>query len=246
LNRIQSSDFLGLGISVRHGSETTMTTSPALSKITDALADLEEDKLLSLIKERLDAGDDPLVLVEACRKGMTIVGERFEKMEYFLTHLAMSAEMFSNALKLIEPKIKAAGSKITSLGKIVFGTVKGDVHDIGKNMVETMLRCAGFDVIDMGVDVPAEKFVQALKDSNAEILGLSALITTSFDSMKETVDAVKKAGLRNKVKILVGGGIVDEKVVKYTGADGYAVDAMSAVKLVESIMAKQKRVKPSR
>jgi methylmalonyl-CoA mutase cobalamin-binding domain/chain len=222
-----------------------MTTS-ALSSITNALADLDEDKLIALVRKRLDAGDDPLALVEACRKGMTIVGERFEKMEYFLTHLAMSAEIFSNALKLIEPKIKAAGSKIKSLGKIVFGTVKGDVHDIGKNMVETMLSCAGFDVIDMGVDVPPEKFVQALKENNAEILGLSALITTSFDSMKETVNAVKKAGLRDKVKILVGGGIVDEKVVKYTGADGFAIDAMSAVKLVESIMTKQKRTKPAR
>jgi corrinoid protein of di/trimethylamine methyltransferase len=223
-----------------------MTSSTALSKIADALADLDEDKLLALVKERLNAGDDPLELVEACRKGMTIVGERFEKMEYFLTHLAMSAEIFSNALKLIEPKIKATGSKIKSLGKIVFGTVKGDVHDIGKNMVETMLRCAGFDVIDMGVDVPPERFIQALKDSNAEILGLSALITTSFDSMKETVDAVKKAGLRDKVKILVGGGIVDDKVVKYTGADGYAIDAMNAVKLVESIMTKRKRNKSGR
>jgi len=223
-----------------------MTSSSALSKIADALADLDEDKLLSLIRQRLDAGDDPLALVEACRKGMSIVGERFEKMEYFLTHLAMSAEVFSDALKLIEPKIKAAGCGIKSPGKIVFGTVKGDVHDIGKNMVETMLRCAGFDVIDLGVDVPPEKFVQALKDSKAEILGLSALITTSFDSMKETVDAVKKADLRDKVKILVGGGIVDDKVVKYTGADGYATDAMNAVKLVESLLHKQKQVKPPR
>nr|MDO8099250.1 corrinoid protein [Candidatus Njordarchaeota archaeon] len=223
-----------------------MTSSSALGEIADALADLDEDKLLGLIKERLDAGDDPLALVEACRKGMSIVGERFEKMEYFLTHLAISAEVFSDALKLIEPRIKAAGCQVKSLGKIVFGTVKGDVHDIGKNIVETMLRCAGFDVIDLGVDVPPEKFVQALKESKAEILGMSALITTSFDSMKETVDLVKKVGLRDKVKILVGGGIIDEKVVKYTGADGYATDAMEAVKLVEALMHKQKRAKPHR
>nr|MDO8133150.1 cobalamin-dependent protein [Candidatus Njordarchaeum guaymaensis] len=167
-------------------------------------------------------------------------------MEYFLTHLMTSAEIFNDAMKLIEPKIKAAGSKTKSLGKIVFGTVKGDIHDIGKNIVETLLRCTGFEVIDLGVDVPPEKFVQALKDSNAEILALSALLTTSFDPMKETVNAVKKAGLRDKVKILVGGGPVDEKVVKYAGADGYATDAMNAVKLTESLMQKQKQGKPQK
>jgi methylmalonyl-CoA mutase cobalamin-binding domain/chain len=218
-----------------------VTPSGELKALADALADLNTEKVMTLVKKLLDKGEDPLQIVEVARKGMTQVGKRFERMEYFLTELVTSGVIFEEAMKLIEPKLKE-GCKLEQLGKVVLGTVKGDIHDIGKNIVGTLLRCSGYEVIDLGIDVFPDAFVKEVQRSKPQILALSALLATSFNSMKEAVDALSKAGLRDKVSVIIGGGPVDAKAVKYVGADGYASDAMGAVRLVESLIQKQKQL----
>jgi methanogenic corrinoid protein MtbC1 len=204
--------------------------------MVEQLLVLEEEKVLADIRESLEKKEDPLALVEALRGGMTLVGKRFEDKEYFLSELIMSAEIFKEAIALIEPHL---GSDVgPSKGKVVVGTVKGDIHDIGKNIVVTLLRCDGFEVYDLGVDVPPEVFVSKLEETGATLLGLSGLLTLAFDSMKKTVDSLAEAGMRNKVKVIIGGGPVNEKVVEFAGADAYGIDAAHAVKLaVQHVMA---------
>ncbi|MFW6102073.1 MAG: cobalamin B12-binding domain-containing protein [Chloroflexota bacterium] len=198
--------------------------------LVNTLADLKEQEALKIIKDRLDAGEDPLKIMEDARKGMEIVGKRFASSEYFIPDLVYSGEILKAATELVKPKLsKAAESK--KLGKIVFGTVAGDIHDIGKDIVVFMLDVNGFEVYDLGVDVPTQKFVEKIKETGAPIVGLSGFLTLAFDSMKETVDAIKAAGLRDKVNVMIGGGQITEEVRKYTGADAYGKDAMAGVSL---------------
>jgi methanogenic corrinoid protein MtbC1 len=199
-----------------------------IAEITTALGELDEDATLKLVEEALKEGGAPADILKACQDGMLEVGKRFEKQEYFVSDLIMSGEIFKSVCAVLDPLLKAGAS--TSLGKVVFGTVKGDIHDIGKDIVENMLKSGGFEVIDMGVDVPAEKFVEALKESGAKVLGLCGLLTLAFDSMRDTVAAVKAAGLTD-VKIMVGGGPVDANVCKSVGADDWGADAQKAVTL---------------
>jgi corrinoid protein of di/trimethylamine methyltransferase len=198
------------------------------------LAELKEEETLAAIRKALDEGADPMSLVDGLREGMSLVGKRFEDKEYFLSELIMSAEIFKEAIALIDPHLESDGGQ--SKGKVVIGTVKGDIHDIGKNIVATLLRCDGYEVHDLGVDVPSEKFVDKLKETGAVLLGLSGLLTLAFDSMKETVDSLVEAGMRDKVKVIIGGGPVNEKVVEYTGADAYGIDAAHAVKLANQYL----------
>ncbi len=198
-------------------------------EITRALADLDEERTIELVKKALQdnvAGEN---ILRACQEGMNQVGALFETQEYFVSDLIMSGEIFKQVGVLLEPYLKAGGAE--SAGKVVFGTVKGDIHDIGKDIVVNMLKAAGFEVIDVGVDVPASAFVEALKASGAKVLGLSGLLTLAFDSMRETIEALKAAGLRDQVKVMVGGGPVDGNVCKSVGADDWGADAQSAVRL---------------
>lgn len=195
------------------------------------LAGLKEDDVLAEVRRTLGEGGDPLSLVEGLREGMSEVGRRFEAGEYFLSELIMSAEIFKEAVALIEPHL-APGSG-AGKGAVVIGTVRGDIHDIGKNIVSTLLRCEGYEVHDLGVDVQPEDFVRKLEETGARLLALSGLLTLAFDSMKDTVGAVAEAGLRDKVKVILGGGPVNGKVVEYAGADAFGVDAAQAVKLAE-------------
>ena len=198
------------------------------------LAELKEDETLAEVRKALDGGTDPLTLVEGLREGMSDVGRRFEDKEYFLSELIMSAEIFKEAIALVEPHL-GAGSGPTK-GSVVIGTVKGDIHDIGKNIVATLLRCEGYDVHDLGVDIPPDAFIDKLKETGAQLLALSGLLTLAFDSMKETVDTLAEAGLRDKVKVIIGGGPVNDKVVEFSGADAYGVDASQAVKLASEYL----------
>jgi corrinoid protein of di/trimethylamine methyltransferase len=198
------------------------------------LAELQEDETLAEVRKALDEGGDPLTLVEGLRQGMSDVGRRFEDKEYFLSELIMSAEIFKEAIALIEPHLEAGAGQ--TKGSVVIGTAKGDIHDIGKNIVATLLRCEGYDVHDLGVDVPPDAFVDKLKETGAQLLALSGLLTLAFDSMKETVDTLAEAGLRDKVKVIIGGGPVNEKVVEFSGADAYGVDAAYAVKLASEYL----------
>jgi len=200
--------------------------------LVKALADLKEQEVTKIVEDRLKANDDPLKILEDARKGMEIVGNRFASSEYFIPDLVYSGEILKSVTNLVRPKLtKAAESK--KLGKIVFGTVAGDIHDIGKDIVVFMLDVNGFEVHDLGVDVSAQRFVDKIKETGASVVGLSGFLTLAFDSMKQTVEAVKSAGLRDKVKIMIGGGQITEEVRKYTGADAYGKDAVAGVALAK-------------
>ena len=197
--------------------------------LSSLIAEVEETKTLAAVREALSQGTDPLSLVESLRDGMSIVGERFESKEYFLPDLIMAGEIFKEAIALIEPHL-AAGSA-TPRGAVVVGTVQGDIHDIGKNLVATMLRCSGFDVHDLGVDVPPEAFVAKARETGAKVVAMSGLLTLAFDAMKNTVEALAEAGLRETTKIMIGGGPVNEVVLEFCGADAYGKDPTEAVRL---------------
>ncbi len=198
-------------------------------QLATAIADLEEPTALKLVQERLDAGEDPAAILTSCREGMVLVGKRYEASEYFVSDLIMAGEIFKQALALFSSRIKAdtGGGR----GKVVVGTVKGDIHDIGKDIVVSLLKAANYDVRDLGVDVPPGKFVDAVKETGATIVGLSGLLTISFEAMKQTIAALDAAGLRPKVKVMIGGGPVTATVQQYSGADAWGADAQTAVTL---------------
>ncbi len=197
-----------------------------------ALSDLKEQEAIKIVEDRLNAKEDPLRILEDARKGMEIVGKRFASSEYFIPDLVYSGEILKAVTELVKPNL-TKGTEAKKLGKIVFGTVAGDIHDIGKDIVVFMLDVNGFEVHDLGVDVPMQKFVEKIKETGAPIVGLSGFLTLAFDSMKQTVDAIKAAGLRDKVKVMIGGGQVTEEVTKYTGADAYGKDAVAGVALAK-------------
>ena len=197
-----------------------------------ALADLKEKEALEIVQSRLNAGDDPLTILDDARRAMETVGERFQNSEYFIPDLVYSGEILKGITDMVQPKLTKA-AEVERLGKLVLGTVAGDIHDIGKDIVAFMLDIYGFEVYDLGVDVPAQKFVDKIKETNAGIVGLSGFLTLAFDSMKETIEAIKVAGLRDKVKVMVGGGLIDDAIRKYTGADAYGRDAAAAVSLAK-------------
>ena len=199
-----------------------------MSELAEALANLEEDKVRELVQKRIASNSDPMSLVDELRQGMDIVGERYKSKEYFLSELIISGEIFKESMAAIEPKLKGA-NRGEPLGKIVLGTVKGDIHNIGKDIVATLLTAAGFEVYDLGIDVPSDKFIDKLQETGSSILGMSGLLTPAFESMKETVKALEAAGLRSKVKVIIGGGIVTEQVGKYVGADAFTDDASEGV-----------------
>jgi len=205
------------------------------------LADLEEEEALKIAKRRLDENEDPLSILDDARKAMQIVGKRFESGEYFIPDLVYSGEILRQITEMVKPRLTKS-LDVKRLGKVVLGTVAGDIHDIGKNIVVFMLDMAGFEVYDLGVDVPPQRFVEEIKRTNAPIVGLSGFLTLAFDSMKETVEAIKTAGLRDKVKILIGGGQINEDISKYTGADAYGKDAMAAVTIAKSWMGGKRHV----
>lgn len=198
--------------------------------LVNALADLKEEEAIKIVKDRLNAKDDPLEILGDARKGMEIVGKRFADSEYFIPDLVYSGEILKEVTELVKPKM-AKGAESKKIGKIVFGTVAGDIHDIGKDIVVFMLDVNGFEVHDLGIDVPVQKFVDKINETGAPVVGLSGFLTLAFDSMKETVEAIKAAGLRDKVKIMIGGGQMSDEIKKYTGADAYGKDAMAAVTL---------------
>jgi trimethylamine corrinoid protein len=200
--------------------------------LVKSLSDLKEEEVLSIVKNRLDAGGDPMKVLGDCRAAMGIVGERYEKEEYFIPHLVYSGEILKEILEMVKPKL-AEGEGLERSGKVLIGTVAGDIHDIGKNIVTFMMDTNGFDVRDIGVDVPPEQFVKEIKEFEPEVVGLSGFLTISFDSMKETIEAINKAGLRDKVKIMIGGGTLDDSLVKYTGADAFRRFAGGAVALAK-------------
>jgi methanogenic corrinoid protein MtbC1 len=198
-------------------------------ELATAISDLEEEKALELVRAKLAKGEDALSILARCQEGMKLVGERFEKGEYFISDLLISGEMLKSATALLAPHIKTGGSD--NKGKVVIGTVKGDIHNIGKDIVVGLLKASGYDVTDLGVDVSPQKFVDAVKDTGAKVVGLSGLLTVAFDAMKETVAALNAASLRPAVKVMIGGSLMTKQVKEYAGADGFGTDAHAAVVL---------------
>jgi len=206
-----------------------------LSKaLAEALANFKRDYVLETVKNRLENGEDPMRLVQELQKGMSLVGEKFDKGDYFLSELMMSADLFARAMKLVEPRLEKTAQE--TVGKIVMGTPKGDIHDIGKNIFSTVAKGAGFEVHDLGVDVPVERFLEAIEEIEPQILGFSVLITTAFEPMKEVVDSLVEKGLRERIKVIVGGGVTTETVLRYVGADGQTIDALEGLKLCKKFV----------
>jgi methanogenic corrinoid protein MtbC1 len=201
-------------------------------KLTNAIADMREGEALKLAQKMVDDGSDPMAILGAAREAMDIVGQRYEKGDYFLPELMLAGEMLTQITELVKPAL-AKMPETESHGKVLIGTVEGDIHDIGKNIVTFMLDVNGFEVLDLGVDVPAQKFVEAIGDFQPQVVALSGFLTLAFDVMKETVEAIEAAGLRDGVKIMVGGGQITEEVSTYTGADAFGKDAMAGVALAK-------------
>ncbi len=203
-----------------------------LERLSQALAELEEDEVLEIVQAELARGTDPMSITRACQAGMTQVGDRFEIGEYFVSDLMMSSVIFKQVGSILEP-VLTSDAQVTG-GTVVIGTVQGDIHDIGKDIVVNMLKSANFEVIDLGVDVPADRFVDALRETGASVVCLAGLLTLAFDSMALTITAIKDAGLGDHVKIMVGGGPVDGRVCEVVGADDWGADAQAAVRLAKT------------
>jgi methanogenic corrinoid protein MtbC1 len=199
-------------------------------KLIDAIADMREEEALKLVREMVENGSEPMAVLDVVRQAMDIVGQRFEEGAYFLPELMLAGEMMNQITDLVKSGM-AKSSEVERRGKVVIGTVEGDIHDIGKDIVSFMLDVNGFEVLDLGVDVPAQKFTEAIRDFQPQVVGLSGFLTLAFDAMKETVEAIKEAGLRDNIKVMIGGGQIDEQVRQYTDADAYGKNAMMAVKL---------------
>ncbi|HEY98204.1 MAG TPA: methionine synthase [Dehalococcoidia bacterium] len=198
--------------------------------LVNTLADLKEDEAIAIVQERLSKNEDPMKILNEAGRGMEIVGKRFSESRYFIPDLVYSGEILKKINELVKPKL-TGGGEVKKGGKVVIGTVAGDIHDIGKDIVVFMLDVSGFEVTDLGIDVPVQKFIDAIKETKAPVVGMSGFLTLAFDSMKQTVDAMKEAGLREQVKVMIGGGQITDEVVKYTGADAFGKDAMAGVTL---------------
>jgi methanogenic corrinoid protein MtbC1 len=207
--------------------------------LVKALSELKEKETLEIVRSRLNSGEDPFRILNEAKQAVEIVGKRFENGTYFIPDLVYSGEILRLVSEMVKPRMRkeAEGKR---LGRFVIGTVKGDVHDIGKNIVTFMLDVNGFEVHDLGIDVPAEKFIEKIKETNAPVVGLSGFLTVAFDAMKDTIGAIDKAGLRDKVKIIIGGGNINEDIKNYAGADAYGVDAMAAVSFANKVMASKR------
>lgn len=201
-------------------------------QLIDAIADIQEEDALALVKEMASSGVEPFAILNDVKAAMDVIGQRYEEGTYFLPELMMAGEMMNQIVEMVKPGL-AESVEEEHLGKVLIGTVKGDIHDIGKDIVTFMLKVSGFDVLDLGVDVPEQKFVEAIKNFQPQVVGLSGFLTLAFDQMKATVEAIEKAGQRDQVKIMIGGGQMDDAVKDYVGADAYGKDAMAAVRLAK-------------
>ncbi|MFW9829854.1 MAG: B12-binding domain-containing protein [Candidatus Thorarchaeota archaeon] len=200
--------------------------------LMEAIIDLDEDKAYNLVQKLIGDGLNPSEVIEILRKGVEIVGDKFNNKEYFLSELVMAGEIFSQSTKILEPYMKKVTKTSDNLETIVIGTVKGDVHDIGKNIFVTLLKSAGYNVIDLGVDISPNKFVEKVKETGAKVVAYSGLLTVALESMNATTKALESAGLRQDLKIIIGGLPVDELWMKEAGADAFTDNAFEGVKIV--------------
>ena len=203
--------------------------APMAHELVEAMANMKEQDALRIVDEMLAAGEDPAHILDLSSEAMQVVGTRYQEGSYFLPELIMSGEMLRKIGEILKPRLAAKTDQTKKLGTVVLGTVRGDIHDIGKDIVGFMLEVNGFEVVDLGIDQPEEAFVEAVKANSPAVLALSGFLSVAFDSMKSTIEQVEAAGLRTNLKVIIGGGQMDDTVRKYTGADAYGDDAMAAV-----------------
>ena len=206
-----------------------------LADFIEEIVNLHEESVLNILKERLKNNENPMKIMQEVRVAMKKVGDLFAKSEYFLPDLIMSGEILREIFEILGPKLKGTEAE-KKKGKILLGTVKDDIHDIGKNIVRFLLETNGYEVLDLGVDVHASVFIEKIKEFKPSILALSGFLTISFDSIKNIIEEINKSGLRNSIKIMIGGGTIDNSIVDYVGADAYGDTAMDAVKLADKWM----------
>jgi len=204
-----------------------------MGKLSEAMAALDKERVLQATQEGLASGMDPLLLIEEARKGLEEVGRKFDCGEFFLMELMRAAQIFKSAAEVLSPKIEAYHGKMEAKGKVLLGTVAGDIHDLGKNIVKILLECRGLEVVDLGVDVPRAKFVENVKVHHPQVVGLSALLTASVPEMNKVVEALEQEGFRKEVKVIVGGGIVGEIHPSKLRADLATTDANEGVRVIE-------------
>lgn len=205
-----------------------------MKELIDALVQMDEERTVELVKKMIAEQKDINEILECSREAMALIGQKYERKEYFLPELIMSGEILKNISELVKNQVTDRDMpEKKQLGKVLIGTVVGDVHDIGKNIVTFMLDVNGFEVKDIGVDVPVDVFVSEIKEFEPQVVGMSGLLTLAYDSMKETIEAIRKSGLREDLKIMIGGGCMSEDVANYVGADAYGEDAVAAVNLTK-------------
>jgi 5-methyltetrahydrofolate--homocysteine methyltransferase len=202
--------------------------------LMEAIVEMREEDALKLAEVLLSGGTSPLEILDAGRDALAVIGQRFEEGECFVPELIMAGEILRQLSEKAKPYLRELGAAPARLGRVVIGTVEGDIHDIGKDIVTFMLDANGFDVKDLGVDVPAARFVEAVREFQPQVVGLSGFLTLAYDPMKATVQALSEAGLRERVKVMIGGGQIDEQIRAYAGADAYGKDAVAAVTLAKS------------
>jgi len=207
-----------------------------LSELIKEIVELNETKVNELVSQKLENNENPTKIMDEVKVAMKEIGDKFEKKEYFLPELIMSGEILRQIFEILGPKLKESQTSEKKKGKVLLGTVAGDIHDIGKDVVKFMLDVNGFEVLDLGVDVSAEKFIQSLKEFKPKVLALSGFLSLAYDSMKEIIQKLEDIGLRNSVKIMIGGGTVDERIVEFVGADAYGQSAVDAVNLATNWM----------
>jgi methanogenic corrinoid protein MtbC1 len=205
-------------------------------KLVDAMINMREKEALEIARALLDGNEEPIGILDDGTRAMEEIGKRFEKGNCFLPELIMAGEMMRQIAEMVKPKLKGHVSP-QKQGKVIIGTVQGDIHDIGKNIVTFMLEVSGFDVRDIGIDIPPAKFVEEIKNFQPQIVGLSGLLTSVYDSMKNTVETITSAGLRDNLKIMIGGGQMSDTVREYTGADAFGADAVAGVRLAKKWIA---------
>lgn len=200
----------------------------AVGELADALVQMQKVRVDELVRDLLEAGTDPMEILEASKGAMTEVGRLFETQEYFVPELILAGAMLKDISEAVKPYLQSAGDGSEKKGRVIIGTVQGDIHDIGKDIVVTMLEVNGYEVMDLGVDVPPSRFIEAAREFQPQVIGLSGFLTLAYDPMKETVEALKAEDMGH-IKVMIGGGQIDDQVMVYTGADGWGLDAMAAV-----------------
>jgi methanogenic corrinoid protein MtbC1 len=200
------------------------------TNLVELMTELKEKEVLALVKEMIKESANPMSILDDARAAMEVVGKRFESCQYFIPDLIMAGEILRQISEIVKPLLTKS-SEPQKLGKVIIGTVAGDIHDIGKNIVTFMLDVSGYDVLDLGIDVPAKIFVEKIQEFKPRVVGLSGFLTLAFDSMKKTVEAIEQAGFREGIKVMIGGGQIDEEVRKYVRADAYGKDAVAGVEL---------------